>query len=344
MTSLSEPRPPRWVGIETINTCNARCPFCPLFQGDSPMLRDIRPAKIMSDELFDSIISQVAGWEHQPSAIFLNMNGEPLQDPKFVSRCGAIKKFGLGPKIELQTNAHFLGPAHREAILDAGVGRLVIGFDGATPAVYEAHRVRCDYDRVLDNIKAFVKLRASRGAKTRIAIQYVRTTQNQHEVVPAWRMFGQILDPELDVFQHDVSKDWGDTPGPDSYFVLPKRTTPAEVADCQLAAEQFIINSDGKVQSCCWDYNLAVSEGGSGDASVQPLLDIWYSQRRAEMMARINHVDPKSRPDKCVHCEYSGARPLPPEFKSDLPEQFQVQASPYGHVFRFPRVSETALT
>src|SRR5262249_3277858 len=30
---------PRFVAIETINTCNARCPFCPLFQGSSQISR-----------------------------------------------------------------------------------------------------------------------------------------------------------------------------------------------------------------------------------------------------------------------------------------------------------------
>jgi hypothetical protein len=43
---------PRYVGIETINTCNARCPFCPLFQGSAQMSRAARPARIMDAELF----------------------------------------------------------------------------------------------------------------------------------------------------------------------------------------------------------------------------------------------------------------------------------------------------
>ena len=57
---------PRYVAIETINTCNARCPFCPLFQGEAMMSREHRPAQIMKDELFDSIVSEIASWPEPP--------------------------------------------------------------------------------------------------------------------------------------------------------------------------------------------------------------------------------------------------------------------------------------
>jgi hypothetical protein len=40
------------VALETVNTCNARCPFCPLFQGAAPMDRKLRPAKLVDQSLF----------------------------------------------------------------------------------------------------------------------------------------------------------------------------------------------------------------------------------------------------------------------------------------------------
>ena len=162
---------PVFVAIETINACNARCPFCPLFQGDSQLDRDIRPAKIMDDALFERIVHEIATWDTRPGSIFLNMNGEPLLDPHFADRLELLFRHGLGPLIELQTNGQFLTEQAAQAILDAQSGRLVLGFDGATKEVYQAHRVRCDYDRVLDNIKRFVRLRNQSGGRTQVAVQ-----------------------------------------------------------------------------------------------------------------------------------------------------------------------------
>src|SRR5260221_12104107 len=100
-------------------------------------------------------------------------------------------------------------------------------------------------------------------------MQYVRTTRNTHEIADAWRMFGDMLDPELDCLQDDISKDWCDSPGEEGFYMLPKLSRPVEHASCQLAAQQLIINSDGKVQACCWDYNLSVLEVVLGDTMVQ---------------------------------------------------------------------------
>src|SRR5262249_52772878 len=158
-------------------------------------------------ELFADIVAQVSAWDTPPASIFLNMNGEPLQDPHFVERCDVLRRYGLGPRIELQTNGQYLGPAQAEAILDADVRRLGIGFDGASKSVYEYHRAGCDYERVLGNIRHFVELRAARSKATGIAVQFVRTKRNVHEIGDAWRMFAEILDPRLDRFQDDISKD-----------------------------------------------------------------------------------------------------------------------------------------
>ena len=330
---------PRYVGIETINTCNARCPFCPLFQGSAKISRTSRPAHIMRSEVFADIIAQLSAWARPPASIFLNMNGEPLQDPDFIERCKVLRSYGLGSRIELQTNAQFLGLSEAEIILDAKIGRLVIGFDGASRSVYEYHRARCNYERVIGNIRSFVELRRARSKSTRISVQYVRTRRNVHEIADAWRMFNSMLDPGLDCFQDDVSKDWGDAPGEDQLYFIPKLSTPLERADCQLAAQQLIINSDGKVQACCWDYNLSVSEGGLGDATSQRLIDIWHSRKRREILARINADDFRTRPEKCRTCAYNGPTPDLPSVDGSIPPEYLLSSTRHGHIYRFASMS-----
>jgi MoaA/NifB/PqqE/SkfB family radical SAM enzyme len=87
---------PPSITLDTTNFCNARCPFCPLFVGDSQMDRSIRPATAMSNELFEKILSEIHGWPLRPYSIQMSANGEILQDPKVFDRIREIRKFGCG--------------------------------------------------------------------------------------------------------------------------------------------------------------------------------------------------------------------------------------------------------
>lgn len=178
---------PSYIGIDTINFCNARCPFCPLFQGDAQMDRSIRPATVMPQALFERLLEQIADWKRQPLGLQLNRNAELLQDPLLFDRLAGIKRSGLGGVTTLLSNAQLLGRPASEAILDAGIKDIMIGFDGASKEIYEGHRIRCDYDRVLNNIRQFAKLRDEGQHKTAILIRYVRTPRNDHEVIAAYK-------------------------------------------------------------------------------------------------------------------------------------------------------------
>ena len=283
---------PRYVGIETINTCNARCPFCSLFQGSAQMSRTSRPAHIMRSEVFDDIIAQLSAWARPPASIFLNMNGEPLQDPDFVERCKILRSSGLGPRIQIQTNGHFIGLSEAEAILDAQIGRLVIGFDGASKSVVRispcAVRLRAgtwQYQVIRRTPEREDKIDQNRGAVCYVQDKTLVGSSTHGECLAT------VLDPGPGLFSGRCSEGLGNAPGEEQLYFIPKLSTPLERADCQLAAQQLIINSDGKVQACCWDYNLSVSEGGLGDATSQRLIDIWRSRKRRELLARINADD-----------------------------------------------------
>lgn len=100
---------PRYVDIETTHVARS----APLFQGSAQMSRDARPAKIMTQELFDAIVSQIAGWKTPPDSIFLNMNGEPLQDPNFsVARRSRVTV--LGTRLSFRRTKTVL--AHRRLV------------------------------------------------------------------------------------------------------------------------------------------------------------------------------------------------------------------------------------
>jgi radical SAM protein with 4Fe4S-binding SPASM domain len=330
---------PQYIAIETINTCNARCPFCPLFQGNSMMSRDARPAQVMEQELFAKIVAEIEALGWRPQAIFLNMNGEPLQDPLLKQRLQVIKEAGLGPLMDLQTNGQFLDPAAAELLLDTGINRLTIGFDAATRSVYETHRVRCNYDRVLANIRHFAQLRDERNSLVKIAIQYVRTMKNQHEVAQAYTLFGEFLDPIRDIFQDNFSKDWGDKAGEEDYFVRPKSSEGILASGCRLFEQQLIIHSDGTVAACCWDYNLSVSSGGMGDVAKDGLASVWNGQRRQALSQMLHSRDLNRLPEKCRTCIFIREPVAASLADAKVAADVVADCSEFGLVYSFVRAS-----
>lgn len=294
---------PSTVILDTTNLCNARCPFCPLFQGEAQFDRSIRPAAVMPMDLYERLLGEIAAWPERPAALVHSANGEILQDPKLHDRLKLLKHFGLSPIATFLTNAQFLDEVKSRAILEAEISQLIIGFDGATKEVYEAHRVKCSYDRVLGNIKRFVELRAESGSRsTRIILKFVRTLRNEHEVEAAFHLFSDFMDPELDRFQDSLAVDWSDRSNGETGLYYRKKVVNGKRKDsCSYFDNALEIQPSGTVAACCWDYNLTISSGGLGEAAETSLLEIWRGpKRRALGMA--HGPDEKGLPEKCQTC------------------------------------------
>ncbi len=286
--------------VDTTNVCNARCPFCPLFEGDSKVDRALRPATIMNLDLYTKIMEEVSAWEVKPIDIVHSPNGECLQDPKILSRLHILKHLDLATRTTLLTNGQYLSPQTSEAILTAGISKVCVGFDGATKEVYEAHRVRCSYEKVLGNILEFVRLRSTSGGRTSLEIKFVRTQKNEHEVQAAWEMFHRLI-PGAGTLCDALAVDWSDTPAANGglYAVGKTGSLPRRAQGCSYYSTDMQVHADGKVAACCWDYNLVVSSGGLGDAAKENLLDVWRGTRRAALGKRVNGSLP---PSKCQDC------------------------------------------
>ena len=295
---------PDSVGIETLNTCNARCIFCPLFQGDHQLDRKVRPATILEQATFEKYLAEIAGWERTPSTLFLNMDGEPLQDPLFCQRLEALKRFDLARVTSLQTNGQLLDEKKAQAILDAGLSVTVFGFDGATKAVYEAHRVRCVYEQVLANIKMLVSLRDAQGSSMPIQIKYVRTKRNCHEVRAAFEMFKGFMDKDKDVFWDTLAIDWGDELsklGEEELYYIPRRERDLPLTGCASMSTQMVVTANDAIPACCFDYNFEVSAGGYRIGE-RTLLETWRCDERRALIAALESPDYSIKPEKCRTC------------------------------------------
>lgn len=73
------------ISIETTNSCNAECSFCPYTIME-------RKKKVMDDATFDLLVQRLKDEGIQPYAFSLNGTGEPLIDKKIFSRIRRLKQ------------------------------------------------------------------------------------------------------------------------------------------------------------------------------------------------------------------------------------------------------------
>lgn len=92
------------IEIETINKCNNNCSFCPANRND-----DIRPLEIMSDDMYENIISQLAKLNYT-GALGLFSNNEPLLDKKILNHCKLARNKLPHAYLYIYTNGILLTP------------------------------------------------------------------------------------------------------------------------------------------------------------------------------------------------------------------------------------------
>ncbi len=334
---------PDCIALEVVNFCNARCGFCPLFQGDDQLDRQVRPTHTMSMELFEKVIEEIASWNQYPNTIYLNVHGEPLMDAFLSKRLILLKEKALAEKVDIQTNGHFLDHEHRMAILNAGVRRLTLGFDAASSSTYNTHRVRCSFDRVLDNIREFAKLRQQLSATTRIAVQYVRTNANRNEITDAYYLFNEFLDPTLDVFQDTSSSNWGSASLQKSGKVLGFTSKNITLTGCPIIGGSMIIYADGSVAACCYDYNYQVVGKPLGNVSTASATQIWNSPFFHKLRQQLaNAVKPEDVPARCKSCNWLYSNSDSAKKEEAAINDRVIAQSPHSYTYSFAQRQQTA--
>lgn len=239
---------PRRLTIETIFGCNAKCIMCPI---DFPTRRK---KQIMSKEVYESIIDQMAPFAAQIEKFDLFGLGEPLLDPQLNDRIRYAKSKGFHDT-GISTNAHPLTPAKQQPLLDAGIDTIIFSIDGAKKETHERIRVRTDFDRVVENCLSTIKLRDDKGYKTRFVVRFIRQESNYDEWDAFKKFWLEVLSPDKrDLLTLYDAHSWGG-----------KVSTKADVLKGHIAnatidtmpchhLSNLLILSDGSVPLCSEDW------------------------------------------------------------------------------------------
>ena len=139
--------------LETTNRCNILCTTCPR------TFEELEPPADMSWEMFTSIVDQFPKIER----VVLHGVGEPLMTRDLIPMIRHLK--ARGTYVLFNTNATLLTQRKAKELIESGLDEMRVSLDAAEPAEYEEVRGLPLFNRVVDNVRAFVDLQRQMEAK-----------------------------------------------------------------------------------------------------------------------------------------------------------------------------------
>jgi radical SAM protein with 4Fe4S-binding SPASM domain len=265
-----------WVDITS--RCNLKCPACPQRMLAKEERRD------MPEDLLGSLADQVAAGAAREVNLF--HRGEPLLHPRIGFWIQRFKD--AGALLRLHTNATILDRERVEAILEAGPHILTASIDTLDPAAYASSRPGADLERTLSGLELLLTQRQRRGVTLpRIALLLMGRQAGGREVKVRLKRLKSL---GLDRVVWRAPHNWGGALGP---------AAKGKLHACTFPWYGLAVLSDGKVTPCPQDF---FGEIGLGDASEQPLMDIWHSANTQKLRKAHAALDLAGFP-VCLACD-----------------------------------------
>ena len=298
---------PRSIFIEVTPLCNLRCVFCPCYIKGEEVTKD-RKTKYMSLESFQEIIDHIDGkFNFQ---ICFTYSGEPLINKNIFKMVSYLKDKDI-PSV-IHSNAMLLTPRKISEMLNSGLDRFIVSFDGATKETYEDIRRGSNFEKVVNNIRELIQERNLSGTpKPFVEMQFVVTSKNKHEI-PLFKALCNDLGVDnaytktLLVFQDTTNEDY--IRKVKEYFVdndvarykldENNKLTLKDMGSCP-EIQNCVITADGDVVICCFDVHGKYKRGNAIEKS---LTDIWDCEEYRDF--RKNVMNKRALPI-CNYCNTS---------------------------------------
>ena len=298
---------PIFFTIETINSCNFRCLYCP--QSDQQR-HFVNGRGIMSLENFKLIIANLRS-AFDVGIVSLHRDGEPLLNKQLEAYISHLT--GLGIYVTTSSNCSLISEERAKGLIESGLRMVGTDFC-AEAAVYERLRVRGVWQQTLTSVHNL--LRAAAKAKTdfRVVLKDIATngcspeqarslTGETRELFSEWD--GRVT--VMPVYFHNaLGESQVDLSG------SPTADHRAAYTLCHQPWTNLTVDFAGRVVACCRDLR---SEFIVGNLLEQPAAQIWNGER----MMRLRRALASKQPEEinvCKGCDvpwhgsYSGRTPL----------------------------------
>ncbi|MBW1711785.1 MAG: radical SAM protein [Deltaproteobacteria bacterium] len=301
---------PIYLMIEPASVCNLRCPYCSVLQTSKRV-----PSGIMNLDDYKTLIDSILSRPGYYPPLDLFYRGEPLINPHFAEMAAYAGERGLS--VGTSTNATLLSAKVGQAILDSGLEVMIVSFDGADKASYEAHRVGAVFEEVVEGLRAFIAERNRRGLKKpMVDLQFIVTRKNQDQIEAIRKLGAEMGVDHLSLKSMRVPlmdrppeealalgreflpddpafRRYREVRGADGALAGYEPVNPSQTCNWGLASA---IRFNGDIGLCCQDYLDTVDVGNVFE---QDFWEVWWSQP----YLNLRRAAYRRRPAICQTCD-----------------------------------------
>jgi len=269
---------PKYLMIETVSSCNARCAMCTIDQ-----VR--RKTRLMEQGLFEKLLAEIrpyAGWIER---ITIQLDGEPLLDRRLEERIRALKEAGIR-FVTFNSNAALMSRERAESILRSGIDEVTFSVDGVVKETFESIRRGLNFESCIANIEEFIAARDCLKAPASVRVRMTVQESNAGEFEDFLKFWSSRLGPR-DAAYGKLLHNWAG--GLEGYRLTydPEDRRRLNDSLCLSPWSSLIVLSDGQVPLCCSDYAVRMA---MGDAEKDSLREIWrggpFEEVRRRLLAR----------------------------------------------------------
>ena len=251
--------------VEPTNACNLKCVMCPQ-SSDTAFERGF-----MDFALFTKIIDEA---KHFVYDVNLHHSGESLLHPQILDMIRYAKHAGIYTR--LHTNATKLDEEKARGILDAGLDFLSFSFDGYDKETYEGIRRGANFEKTLENILRFLRLKKERSAQRPLTIfeviDFSAKPGTPSGLIPATdaqlAFQKEFADVPLDKFILKAPHNWAGT-----YDAEGNPLHPDKYCACTFPWYALVVFWNGNVSPCPQDFFNNLRLGNLREASIR---EVWH--------------------------------------------------------------------
>ncbi|MBI5155310.1 SPASM domain-containing protein [Candidatus Poribacteria bacterium] len=302
---------PLYIFLESASPCNLKCPMCPTGLGQVD-----RPPGFLGTALAEKLAGEI---RHKPEYVGLWLAGEPLMNRELAECIRIFRRRDF--TVRLHTNATLLTEKKSRELIESGLNWISFSFDGFDPETYAKLRRGGNYEKTLDNLMTFLRLkREMRSATPFTVIQMVQPFEGWekhpygfHPETPAnvRKLFEGL---PVDHFETILAHGWaGQIEGE---AITPNMTGVGQRTSCRIPYTDITFTWNGDAVSCCGDLNAANVFGNLRERSLE---DIWNGPEYQKFRRDMHTAAVESRP-LCGTCERIWTKPHRNDYQLRLQE------------------------
>jgi radical SAM protein with 4Fe4S-binding SPASM domain len=313
------------IDIEATSQCNLRCTMC----ARTKMIdrNEFWVEGRFPQEMFYKIIDECA--DKGLRSIKFQYLGEPLLNKKIHEMVKYCKNKGI-IDVMYNTNAVALTEGVARKILDSGLDKIFFSFDSPYRDEYNQIRIDGDYDKVLKNIRNFIKMRNKLGLDKPVTrVSMIKLNESDGKYNDFVELFKDDVDgiASLDLMDHDLELKYIDERSMwneverkyDEIFSEDVSEKNNGKFCCPQLWQRMFVHPDGVVTPCCLDVTRSLKMGNVQENSVE---EIWNGDKY-KMLRKLHRTGNFESIEICKKCPLANVK-VDPVVKAKSTRVFKI--------------------